>query len=116
MMEDGAAARAAELEGPFSTDVKVAAYTLLLEKQCTVESVARALHVSTRTLQRRLGEEGVAFRDVLRECKLDTAVRCLQAGLSPDDAAERAGFSSRRAFDRAFREWTGVSPASFAKG
>ena len=115
MMEDGAAARAAELEGPFSTDVKVAAYTLLLEKQCTVENVARALHVSTRTLQRRLGEEGVAFREVLRECKLDTAVRCLQAGLSPEDAAERAGFSSRRAFDRAFREWTGVSPGSFAQ-
>ena len=116
MMEAGAAARAAELKGPFSTDVKVAAYTLLLENQCTVENVARALRVSTRTLQRRLGEEGVAFRDVLRECKLDTAVRCLQAGLSPDDAAERAGFSSRRAFDRAFREWTGVSPTSFAQG
>ena len=57
--------------------------------------------------------KGVAFRDVVRECKLDTAVRCLEAGHSPDDAADRAGFSSRRAFDRAFREWTGASPHSF---
>lgn len=113
IVEDAAAAGAAEVEGPFSLDVKVAAYTLLLEKRCTVANVARALHVSTRTLQRRLGEEGVAFRDVVRECKLDTAVRCLEAGHSPNDAAERAGFSSRRAFDRAFKEWTGASPASF---
>ncbi|NNE18452.1 MAG: AraC family transcriptional regulator [Myxococcales bacterium] len=113
MVEDSAAAGVAEVEGPFSLEVKVAAYTLLLEKRCTVDNVARALHTSTRTVQRRLGEEGVAFRDVVRECKLDTAVRCLEAGQSPDDAAERAGFSSRRAFDRAFKEWTGASPASF---
>ena len=103
IIEDGAAAGAAELDGPFSGDVKVAAYTLLLEKRCSVANVARALHMSVRTLQRRLSEEGVAFRDVVRDCKLDTAVRCLEAGHSPDDAAERAGFSSRRAFDRALR-------------
>jgi AraC-like DNA-binding protein len=113
VFEDAATRRADELRGPFSLHVKVAAYALLAENRCTIENAAHALGMSVRTLQRRLSQEGVAFRGVVRECKLDTAVRCLEAGFTVEKAARRAGFTSRRAFDRAFREWTGTSPMTF---
>jgi AraC-like DNA-binding protein len=80
----------------------------------SLADVARAMRVSTRTLKRRLAEQGTSFSEVL------DGVRCQRALLLLDDrriglgdVADRLGYSDVANFTRAFRRWTGRTPAAF---
>ena len=78
------------------------------------EEVARALGLSTRTLQRRLGEEGTSFRDVVLAVKMDVAKELLeQPQLSIAEVASAVGFARVPAFSRAFSQRTGMTPTAF---
>jgi AraC-like DNA-binding protein len=79
------------------------------------DEVARALGLSTRTLQRRLTEEGTSFRDVVLSVKMDVAKELLAQPrqLSIAEIAEAVGFASVPAFSRAFSQQTGESPTTF---
>ena len=78
----------------------------------TIDHVASDLGTSPRTLQRRLKDEGVSFRDVRDDVRHRIALGLLD---DPEnailDVACATGFSDPRAFRRAFREWTGRSPS-----
>ena len=79
-----------------------------------VDAVAAELAMSGRTLQRRLREEGTSFRDVLASTRRDLAEALLASGAgSVTEIGHRLGFSETAAFSRAFRRWTGQSPASW---
>ena len=76
--------------------------------------LARALGMSTRTLQRRLGELGTSYGDVLDDLRRDLArLRLEQRNLSVAAAARQLGYSDSRAFIRAFRRWTGATPGAY---
>ncbi len=76
-----------------------------------IDAVARRLCVSPRTLQRRLGERGVGFRELVDEVRRGLALRHLRGGDGAlTELAFRLGYSELSAFDRAFRRWTGTSP------
>ncbi len=77
-------------------------------------AVARRAGVSAATLRRRLAAEGVpSFRE-LRDRALSQAARTLlERHVSPGDVAEQLGFSDLRSFSRAFKRWSGVTPAAF---
>ncbi|HSD90128.1 MAG TPA: AraC family transcriptional regulator ligand-binding domain-containing protein [Kofleriaceae bacterium] len=78
------------------------------------DEVARALGLSTRTLQRRLGEEGTSFRDVVLAVKIDVAKELLeQPQLSIAEVASAVGFTRVPAFSRAFSQRTGMTPTAF---
>jgi AraC-like DNA-binding protein len=78
-----------------------------------VAAVAAELAMSPRTLQRRLGDEGTTFRDVLTDTRRGLADALLTAGdLSVTDVGLRLGFSETAAFSRAYRRWTGQSPSA----
>jgi AraC-like DNA-binding protein len=78
------------------------------------DEVARALGLSTRTLQRRLGEEGTSFRDVVLGVKIDVAKELLdQPQLTIADVANAVGFAHVPAFSRAFSQRTGMTPTMF---
>ena len=74
--------------------------------------LAERLHVSSRTLQRRLREEGETFRTLLAKVRKRLAERYLR---EPDyriiEIAFLLGFSDSSAFSRAYREWFGESPS-----
>lgn len=75
---------------------------------------AAALGMSSRTLQRRLQQEGTTFRAVLDAIGLERA-RLLQSGVTTARAlAASLGFSEAAAFHRAFKRWTGTTPRKFA--
>ena len=79
-------------------------------------AVARRLGLSVATLRRRLEMEGsTSFRALsenLREC---TARSLLDQHHHPNDVAEELGFSDQRSFARAFKRWTGTTPAAHAR-
>jgi len=80
----------------------------------SIEMIARALGVSTRTLQRTLAAEGTTFRRVCDEVAAVVARRHLEERkLSIAEVALLLGFDDVSAFSRAFRRWTGTSPARF---
>lgn len=77
--------------------------------------VAGQMGLSVATLRRRLAEEGFRFRDLREEVLNDTAKRLLAEGRSVGDVADALGFSEARAFNRAFKDWNGLTPKSFLK-
>ncbi len=91
-----------------------AVLTLLPKGDATLEKTAKRLHVTARTLQRRLGEEGVSFGELLSEVRRTQAERLLvRSDASLADVAEQVGYADAGAFARAFRTWTGTSPGKF---
>ncbi len=77
----------------------------------TLKGVAKRLHLSVRSLQRHLADEGRSFEEIVREVRLRLSVVHLDAGLSISDISYRLGYSSESAFHRAFVRWTGTTPA-----
>ena len=78
--------------------------------------VASELHVSTRTLRRRLQEHGLQFRTVLSSIRIQLAKDYLKANkLTLSEITLLLGYSEQSAFSRAFSEWTGSSPLTYRK-
>jgi len=78
-------------------------------------SAARRVGISVATMRRRLAAEGMSFRDLRQSVLTEAAREKLRIGCPPSLAAEELGFSDLRSFSRAFKAWTGVSPAAFAR-
>jgi AraC-like DNA-binding protein len=78
--------------------------------------VAAALHVSVRTLRRRLEDEGSSFRAVLEQTREHLAEELLgTAGLGVEQVAQRLGYAESSSFVHAFRRWKGLSPGRWAQ-
>ena len=78
------------------------------------QQIAAALHVSNRTLQRKLKDEGASFKDLLQDTRMQLARKYLGSpGRSVVETAYLLGFSEPSTFSRAFKRWTGVSPADY---
>lgn len=74
---------------------------------------AAALHVTPRTLMRRLEGEGTSFQGIKDGLRRDLALRDLGRGEKPTEAiAQDLGFASAATFHRAFRRWTGTTPGA----
>jgi AraC-like DNA-binding protein len=78
-----------------------------------LEATARKLAVSVRSLQRRLEDEGTSFHEVVDRLRREIGIGCIEAGLAVANAAEEAGFANASSFIRAFRRWTGETPAHY---
>ena len=76
-------------------------------------TVARALGLSERTLRRRLQAEGTSFGDQYAKARFELARSYLRS-LPVRDVAEMLGYHDASTFRRAFRRWSGSTPAKFA--
>lgn len=82
--------------------------------EAKVETVAEALSMSPRTLQRRLEGERTSFQEVLDGVREQLAMSYLvNDALTVSEIAYLLGYSELRAFDRAFRRWTGKTPVGW---
>jgi AraC-like DNA-binding protein len=82
----------------------------------TLADAARELRVSTRTLHRRLEDEGTSFREVKDALRRELALARLERGdQSIADIAAALGYSEPSAFFRAFQGWTGLAPTAYRK-
>lgn len=79
-----------------------------------MEQIAAELNVTSRTLRRKLTEEGTSFQQLKDGLRRDAAIHYLsQPGISVAEISRRLGFSEPAAFTRAFKQWTGVPPAVY---
>jgi AraC-like DNA-binding protein len=76
-----------------------------------IAQVADALHLSPRTLQRKLGEAGTSYQQVLDQVRRHLARQLLDAtDLDTGEIAFLLGFEELNSFNRAFRQWEGETP------
>lgn len=88
----------------------------LPEREPVVATIAARLHMSARSLQRRLQSEGTSFAEVLSDLRRDMALRYLQdQRISIGEVAFLLGFLDVTAFHRAFKRWTGSTPAEYRR-
>jgi AraC-like DNA-binding protein len=96
----------------FVERVRLAVQQNLTGSRPTIEDIADALHISSRTLQRRLQDEGASFQRVLEEARHQLARHYLNNSvLELNEAAYLLGYEDSNSFVRAFRTWEGVPPA-----
>jgi AraC-like DNA-binding protein len=92
---------------------------LLLERPGRLpdmEQVAASLHMSSRTLRRRLDEEDSNFRQLLEEVRQALAEELLATGgLTLEEIAERLGYGEVSNFIHAFKRWKGMAPRRFQR-
>jgi len=78
------------------------------------DQAAQCLHMSGRTLQRKLQDAGTSFQQLLDEERQRRARSLLTStDMSLTRISEELGFSESSAFTRAFRRWEGVSPLEY---
>lgn len=91
----------------------------LLEKQLSqaevdIVMIAEQLAMSRQTLYRKLKQEGISFQEIVEEVRHEKAMAYLSEGrYSLSEIAFLLGFSEQSAFSRAFKRWTGESPAHY---
>ena len=82
----------------------------------SADTLAALLNVSPRTLHRQLKEEGASLQALKDEVRRARALELLLRTHRPiKQVAEAAGFQNEKSFMRAFRSWTGQSPAEFRR-
>jgi len=81
-----------------------------------IDLVAAELHVSTRSLRRRLDLEGTSFRALLDEVRQALAEELLlTTPMKLADIAERLGYAEAAPFISAFKRWKGISPDAYRR-
>ncbi len=80
----------------------------------SIDSVSEALHMTQRTLQRRLRDSGSSYQRLLDDARHQMARYYLSnSALELNEAAYLLGFEDPNSFGRAFRIWEGVPPSDW---
>ncbi|MFK4752706.1 AraC family transcriptional regulator [Oceanobacter antarcticus] len=84
--------------------------------QASMETAATELHVTSRTLRRKLTQEKTSFQALKDKVRQDLAIQLLnQPELTISQISQRLGFSDPAAFTRAFKSWLGIPPKEYRK-
>jgi AraC-like DNA-binding protein len=95
---------------------KTAIFLAVREHDPRLTTVARKLGLGSRTLQRRLREDGSTYRSLLGQVREQLAKKYLCEGDKPlSEIAYRLGFGYATEFHRAFRNTTGTTPRRFRR-
>jgi len=115
---DAARKRALEREAaavdpaPLLPDVYRSLRLLMLDGGVSAENVAEHFAMHRRTLDRRLRQHGTSFHAILSDVRFEVARQLLRdTDLPSGRIAAAIGFREAASFTRAFRQWSGVTPA-----
>ncbi|MDJ0833582.1 MAG: AraC family transcriptional regulator ligand-binding domain-containing protein [Gammaproteobacteria bacterium] len=82
----------------------------------SISDIARQLGMSSRTLQRRLADEGLVYQELVDATRRDLAVRLLaKHEYSLAEIAFLTGYAEQSTFTRAFKRWHGQTPTGFRR-
>ncbi|MEO1262834.1 MAG: helix-turn-helix transcriptional regulator [Bacteroidota bacterium] len=103
-------------EKGFSGIVRQSILNLVKPPFPKIEQVAANLNISIRTLQRRLKEEGMTYKNVMEGLKEQLAIDYLQKeNLSIKEIAYLLDYAEASSFIRSFKRWKGKSPSEWRK-
>jgi AraC-like DNA-binding protein len=106
VLQRAASAARSKLE----SDVRERLRASLPRGDTSAPAIARQLHISERTLRRRLEAEGLSLRGLLDHVRHELALSMLASDeTSTNEVAAALGFSTAQAFHRAFRRWTSLT-------
>ena len=98
----------------FSEQAKGILKHLLAGQRPGIHDLARDLHLSTRTLQRRLTEQGLTFQRLLDEARRELAHHyLLHSSRELNETAYLLGYEDANSFFRAFHQWEGTTPGQW---
>jgi len=99
---------------PFVQEVRHEVQAGMVGGDQQISVIADRLGMSARTLQRKLGADGLTFAEIVDEVRLEAAKAALaDHGVSLAEVAFLVGFEEQSSFSRAFKRWTGSSPRDF---
>ena len=97
-----------------SVQVKNLLRLMLKEQVPSSTLIAEKLGMSSRTLQRKLDDEGTHYKKLLNELRLELALHYIKnTKMSLDEIAYQLGYAEARSFYRAFKQWTGETAGSY---
>lgn len=81
-----------------------------------IQSIAKSLNTSARMLQKNLKSKGLSFKDILSNIRQNLAKKHLQnPTISITEIAFLLAYKDQTSFNRAFKDWNGVSPSMWRK-
>lgn len=100
---------------PLMTDLQKQ-ILVILPNDPTQEEVAKKMCMSVRTLQRRLLQQKIDYRQVVDQVKFSLAKTFLEEEIKPiDQIAHLVGFADQSSFTRAFKRWSNLTPGQYRK-
>lgn len=100
----------------FATLARRAMRAMLSGGKLSQDHLAQHLSVSRRTLIRQLQQEGISYRTLLKEMQHEVACLMLRnTDNSIEHIATSLGYANASSFTRAFKSWTGHTPAEWRK-
>src|SRR5438034_11340120 len=106
--------RARNASSDIGEQVKQTLRHSLAGRRPTLQNVAKDLHLSVRTLQRRLTDAGITFQQLVEETRRDLAHHYLkQSAVELNETAYLLGYQDANSFFRAFHVWEGTSPGEW---
>ncbi|MGE8497086.1 MAG: AraC family transcriptional regulator [Pseudomonas sp.] len=101
----------------WSSRVRACLAAQLPDGEPSAERVAQTLHLSLRSLQRHLADEGTGYESLLSETRHSLAVQHMRdPRCSISEIAYLLGFADTSSFSRAFKRWTGQAPSQYREG
>ena len=98
----------------FSEQAKGILKQLLAGQRPGIDDLARELHLSTRTLQRRLTDQGITFQRLLDEARHELARHyLLHSSRELNETAYLLGYEDANSFFRVFQHWEGTPPGQW---
>jgi AraC-like DNA-binding protein len=111
LLENTPLARSLDEDG-LVVNIRRTIMLLLPAGRCTIELASSHLGLTSRTVQRRLSDEGKTFSSLMNEIRIDLAERYIEQGTRPiTDVAALLGFSELSAFSRWYQQHFGQSPS-----
>jgi len=102
--------------GSYADHVRGVVSQVIQRGSPTLEAIARALHASPRTVQRRLSDAGTTHTGLVDEVRRHLAMRYIESPrLSVTEIAFLLGYEDEGSFRRAFKKWTGKSPTALRR-
>ena len=116
LLEGQIARAAADRPDPLLSSVRGQVYSALRKGPPELAEIARKLHTTPRTLQRALASRSIRFAKLVDEVRYEMARRYLaNQDYKLDAIASMLGFSQANTFIRAFKRWSGVTPAEYRR-
>lgn len=103
-----------ELKIGFLDKLRKALSLYQMRSSLTLTEIADIIGMSSRTLQRRLKDRGISFKQLQEQMKLEVCLELMKDRSSKlTDIAAELGYSDSAHFTRAFQRWTGMAPSRY---